>query len=323
MKPVIYLCPHNDFHFEQDDASCRTIAALAPDYEVVVGDRMTVPQALAARVEVLFGSPSKAALASLPNLKWLQLPSAGCDAYLDRSEYAAKDVILTTANGVYGIPISEHILACFFALMRFLPKYRDDMRRKSWVKYFPHCDFEGSVVGIIGLGDIGGRLAQKCHALGARVLAVKNRPSEKPAYVDELLYGEQGIDAVVRQSDFLALCLPSTRETTNILSRERIFSMKKNAYLVNIGRGTAIDQEALIEALRIDAIAGAALDVMTPEPLPEDHALWQLENCLITAHNSGRSRGNQVREVALFGENLTAYLQHRPMRNVVDFQRGY
>lgn len=323
MKPVIYLCPHNDFHFEQGDASCRKIAALVPQYEVVVGDRLNVPKELAPRVEILFGSPGNGVLSQLPALKWLQLPSAGCDAYLDKGMYAAEDVILTTANGVYGVPISEHILACFFAFMRFLPKYRDDMSKRNWIKYFPHCDFEGSTVGIIGLGDIGGRLAKKCHALGAHVLAVKNRVSEKPEYVDELLYGADGIDEVVRRSDFLALCLPSTKDTTNVLSRARIFSMKKTAYLVNIGRGTAIDQEALVEALKTKAIGGAALDVMTPEPLPADHELWSLENCLISAHNSGRSHGNREREVALFMENLTAYLAGAQMRNVVDFERGY
>jgi phosphoglycerate dehydrogenase-like enzyme len=181
----------------------------------------------------------------------------------------------------------------------------------------------GSRVTVIGLGDLGGAFARKMHALGASVTGVKRGKSEKPNYL-AALYAAEELDLSLRGADIIALCLPSTDETAKIMSRERIFALKPGAILLNAGRGTAIDQDALIDALREKRVF-AGLDVTAPEPLPPDSPLWDMENAVITPHISGfAALGQGQRFMAgLIARNLAAYLDGKPLENAVDLQRGY
>ncbi|MBQ2816389.1 MAG: D-2-hydroxyacid dehydrogenase [Clostridia bacterium] len=318
---IIYMCPKGDFQFTPGDEFQKKVESIAPGYTVMVGP-VSPSKDIIADIEVYYGSPSIDDLKAMKSLKWLHLQSAGVDKYTHKEYYANKDCKLTSSSGVYGLPIAEHILALFFTFVRRLHLYRDDRLSGVWEYRMPDTDFENSTVGIIGLGDIGGTLAKKCHALGARVIAVKNTMTEKPEYVDELYTGE-GIDHLIKNSDFIALCLPNTPDTTNIITKERIAMMKPTGVIVNVGRGTAIDQEALIEALKNKSIGGAGLDVTVPEPLPADHELWKLDNCVVTSHDSGRSPTNIHRSFGIFSNNLIAYLNNGRMRNLIDFQKGY
>ena len=172
------------------------------------------------------------------------------------------------------------------------------------------------------LGDIGSEVAILGKAFGAKVIALKRTPGERPAYVDEL-YGMEELDRVLAQSDYLVLALPNTPETKGIMSAERIALLKPEAFIVNVGRGSAICQEALICALQEGRIAGAGLDVTVPEPLPSDSPLWKMPNVIITSHSSGTSPGNWSRYAALIQENFTRYIDGKQLANQVDFNLKY
>jgi phosphoglycerate dehydrogenase-like enzyme len=323
--PVLYVCPQflksDPEAFAEDCDSLRVLRDIAKGYEVVLGGR-DIPEPIRGDVEIIFGVPDASALPLLPSLKWLQLSIAGSDRYCARSLYARSDVILTNSSGVFGRPISEYVIAVFLMMSKDLHVMRDNRDKALWFKYPLTCDFEGSTVGVIGLGDIGGNVARKAHLLGAKVLAVKNTPSPKPDYVDEL-HTADGFDGVLARSDFVALCLPSTSDTRHIISKRHFDVMKRSAILVNVGRGTAIDQDALVEALRGRKIAGAGLDVTTPEPLPAEHPLWKLDNCFISPHNSSNSYYSTQRIVDLFTQNLHRYIKGETLGHLVDMEKGY
>lgn len=274
------------------------------------------------KAEVIFGWPSKELIIQAEKLRWLHLPSAGVDKYADKSIYRQDDIILTNSSGVYGTPISEHVIGLILAFNRNLHLHIRSQIRGNWNKRVQAREFYGSTVGIVGLGDIGRKVAISSKALGARVIAVKRNPDKALECVDEL-YNEEGIDKLVEQSDYLVLCLPDTPKTRGIISKERIDKMKKDAFIVNIGRGSAIDQDALVNALEESRIAGAGLDVTTPEPLPEDSPLWNMSNVIITSHTSGFSPRNPDRIFKVFIENLNSYIEKDPLKNKVDFKEGY
>lgn len=272
--------------------------------------------------EVIIGQPNPEYLKTAKKLKWVQLSSAGADHLADESLYANNDVILTNAGGVYGKPIAEHVFAMILSFNRNLMQYERNRQNCTWAPVLPVRDFYGSTVGIIGLGDIGREVAVRAKAFGARVLAVKRTVGDRPPYVDEL-YSVNELDRVLPQSDYLILALPNTPETKGILSEERIAKIKRGAFIVNVGRGTAICHEALIRALQDGRLAGAGLDVTDPEPLPADSPLWKMPNVIITSHTSGFSPHNWNRQAELIRENLERYAEGRTLINRVDFKAKY
>lgn len=294
--------------------------AQGADLTVVKPDEVT--EEMLSKADIIFGWPKKEELKKAINLKWLQLPSAGADDYTDLDLYAGKEILLTNSSGVYGLPIAEHVFALILSYNRNLQEYALLKNEKSWNRIYAARDFYGSTVGIIGLGDIGKEVAKRAKAWGARVLAVKRTLSPAPEYVDRLYLTEQ-MDEVLKQADYVVLTLPGTEKTRGILTRERLRRMKPGAFLVNIGRGELIDQDALIQALKEHWIGGAGLDVTYPEPLPYENPLWELPNVIITQHSSGFSPGNDDRRVTIFMENLILYLDHKPLQNLVDFTEGY
>jgi len=162
------------------------------------------------------------------------------------------------------------------------------------------------------------------HALGCRVIGVKRREGRPPEGV-EGLYTLERLDKLLPQADIVAMCLPGNKDTYHLMNKERLSLMKEGAVLLNVGRGITLDTEGLMEVLRSGHLAGAALDVTDPEPLPKDHPLWDMENVVLTPHISGASVLPEIQEKILdicIG-NLECYLVQRPMRNVVDFKTGY
>ena len=272
--------------------------------------------------EIIFGLPRPNQLKMAEKLRWLQLISAGAEGYIDLNLYKNKDILLTNSRGVYSLPMAEHVFAMILAHNRNIQEYALLKKDKSWNKVLDTKDLYGSTIGIIGLGDIGIEVAKRAKAWGVRVLALKRTPSKKQDYVDELYLGQE-IDDLLRQSDYIVLSLPATKKTKGIISEEKLRIMKPNAFLVNVGRGQLIDQEALIKALSNNWIGGAGLDVMTPEPLPYDSPLWELPNVIITQHSSYMSRGNNKRRFEMFIENLRRYLNKENLINIVDFSEGY
>jgi phosphoglycerate dehydrogenase-like enzyme len=220
-------------------------------------------------------------------------------------------------------------MALIFALARKLPQASRFQQQHVWGQEAIWNDgahpqeIAGATVGLIGVGSIGGRVAQMASALGMRVIAVREHVEKgKPDGVDAI-FPPSAIDEMIRQSDYVVLAAPLIAGTQGLINAERIAAMKRGACLINVGRGAQVDEAALVEALRTHRIAGAALDVFEREPLPADSPLWALENLLITPHTAGLTEKLWHRHYELFSDNLRRYLSGQPLRFVVDKRKGY
>ena len=282
-----------------------------------------ITAANAGDADIVIGNPPAALVPELKNLKLLQLNSAGNDNY-DTAIRAVPGARLCNASGAYGLALSEHMLCGLLMLMRKMHLYGESQSRCSWDSHGGIRSVWGSRLLVLGLGDVGTKFAQRVKALGAYVIGVKRTPGAKPDCVDELYTTEQ-LDELLPTVDAVCMSLPNTPATQGILSRERIALMRPNAFVLNVGRGSAIDQAALVEALNAERLGGAALDVMTPEPLPADDPLWKAKNCIITPHVAGGFRLGETKVLVLeiARRNLKAFLAGEPLGSEVDLERGY
>ena len=281
--------------------------------------------AKAADYEVLYGMPGASLLKHMTNLKWFCTPSAGVEPYTPDEIYPNPDVMLTNSAGAYGITISEHILMVTLMLLRRMPAFQQVVAERRWVRTMPMRSICGSTVTVLGTGDIGTNFARRAKALGAKAIygVRRSRKAGDPCF--DAMYGMDELNGILPKTDILVMALPATAETVGVLSRERIALLPRHAIVVNVGRGSAIDQDALIDALNSGSIAGAALDVMVPEPLPVDHPLWDAKNILITPHISGNMSLGITRDldVELFCRDLSNYAAGRPLQQLVDRKLGY
>ena len=258
-----------------------------------------------------------------PHLRWVQLISAGADvAIREGLEYSS--LVFTTASGIHAIPISEWVLGSMIALAKEFPAA---IRAQDKVDYWKFIGGElaGRTAGILGLGKIGSRVARLCRSLDMRVLATRRSVTEPVTGQGDvdLLLPPKDLLRILRESDFLIICLPGTPETFGLLGEAEIRQMKRGSYIVNVGRGGIVDETALVSALRDGHLAGAALDVFAREPLPPDCPLWSEPRLLMTAHVAGNSLLYEERATDLFLENLRRYLDGHDLLNVYDADRGY
>ena len=272
--------------------------------------------------DIVVGWPGEEQLKAAEKVKWIHLGSAGADVAVRSRLVRERGIVVTNSSGVFGIPIAEHVLGLMLALSRKLHEAIQSQVEGVWRRPEGAGELYGKTAGILGLGDIGTEVAKRAKAFGMHTIAVKRRVAAKPEWVDEL-YGEEGVDLLVQRSDFVILCLPGTNSTQKVLSRERIWAMKPDAFVINIGRGSLIDEEALIEALEVGRIKGAGLDVFGTEPLPAGSPLWKMKNVIISPHYSGANPYHADRSIAIFCRNLEQYLKGTPMENRVDFEHGY
>ena len=276
-----------------------------------------------AAADVIIGNPPVDRLDKASRLRLLQLNSAGTGDYPRLAELQPQ-AALCCATGSYGLAISEHMLGFLLEMMKKLALYRDQQFAGSW----NGLGFVDSIYGAnalcVGLGDIGSAFAQRLHALGAHVTGIRRSAGPCPEYVDAV-YTAERLDDLLPQADIVALSMPETAQTRGMMGREQLARMKEGAYLINVGRGSAVDQDALLDALRSGKLGGAALDVTTPEPLPADHPLWREPLCVITPHISGGFRlpATHDRIIRLACRNLVALREGRPLESRVDFQTGY
>jgi len=308
--------------FDLPEAAEAEIKKINPEVELNLIDSNSDYLPLLKEAEIVFGWPKTELLKKAENLKWLHLPSAGVDRYANKELYQNRDLMLTNSSGVYGKPIAEHVFSMIMAHNRNLIDYAYDKKEKKWQRKNDIKDFFNSTVGILGLGDIGSTIAKRAKAWGAEVLALKRTMIEFPNYVDQI-YLNDDLDKLLKESDYLILTLPGTPETEGIIGRKELKMMKDTAFIVNIGRGSLIKQDELLEALKNNWIAGAGLDVTDPEPLPEDSELWELDNLILTPHTSGFSPTNDQRRFEIFKDNLQSYLQNQKLNNLVDFELKY
>lgn len=269
-------------------------------------------------------------LREMPQLRWCHSISAGVGHFLKSGVFDRGDVLLSNSSGAYGLAISEHIIMVTLLLMRRMPEYFKVVEERGWTRDLKIRSIKGSVIAIAGTGNLGQNAAKRFRALGAKSVIGFSRSGRSRDFFDEV-FRIDDFEAVVSsraeedQIDVLVLCVPGTPDTEGLLSAERITALPEKTFVINVGRGTVIDQEALIEALNEGRIAGAALDVMYPEPLPEDHPLWTARNCIITPHISGDMGLPETIDITvdIFCENLKRYADGRELTNLIDVNAGY
>lgn len=292
------------------------------EYEYVTDPKSLDAESLSG-ADVVIGNPDPALLKENHRLRLLQLQSAGTDGYT-KEGVLPDSCTLCNASGAYGLAISEHMLAAVLMLMKKLHLYYEEQEKHAWVDHGSVTSIWNSRTLVVGLGDIGGEFAKRMHALGSRVTGIRRTVQEKPDYLEKLVQMD-ALEEELAEADIVAASLPSTKETLHLFNRERFARMKQGAIFVNVGRGTAVDQEALYEALESGHLGGAALDVTDPEPLPPEHPLWTAKNVIITPHISGWFHLQETYEriVRIAVENYRRLLSGEELMNRVDFSTGY
>lgn len=266
--------------------------------------------------------------AAAPNLRWIHAPTAAVHQFMF-PELIGSNVMLTNSTEVHGPVVAEHVMALIFALAKKIPQAAVLQQKKVWGQetiwnYGHHPkEIAGAVLGLIGVGSIGRRVANMASGLGMRVIAVREHVEKGRPEGVETVFPPSQIDQLLLESDYVVLAAPLLPATTRLMNASRLSKMKADGFLINVGRGPQVDELALAEALRSRRLAGAALDVFEHEPLPSGSPLWDVDNLLITPHTAGLTEKLWDRHYELFCENLQRYLARQPLRYVVDKHRGY
>ena len=291
----------------------------APGFEVVIAEDDATVTEVITRADAAYGWVSPGMLPTAKNLRWLQNPFAGPFPGYYYPELVDHPVVVTNPRGIYSDHIAHHVLMFMLALSRGLPYYVDAQRTGRWdrnVRQHGYVNVAGSTVLINGVGGIGAETARLCAALGAEVVGVDPRPEHDcPATI----HAPDELDSLLPSADFVITTVPHTPETEFMWNAERFRRMKRTAYFINVGRGMTAKLDDLTAALANGQIAGAGLDVFEVEPLPSDHALWRMDNVLITPHVAVADADDiPERRYSLLADNARRFLAGEPLRNVVD-----
>ena len=265
---------------------------------------------------------------ALPNLRWVQALSAGIDHVL--AAPLRPETVVCNGRGLHDAPTAELAVALLLSAARGLHGFRDAQRRSEWNRsaYVAQLEgrarylgtLEGARVLILGMGTIGLEVARRLQPFGCRIEGVATTAGVRDGFVTHAF---SSLDELLPEVDALVMVLPDTPETQGILSRERLARLGAHAWVVNVGRGSSVDEAALCEALEEGRIGGAALDVTAKEPLPPESPLWRLENAIVAPHVGGGGPRFFEKANALLERNAHRFLRGEPLENVVDRTRGY
>lgn len=307
-----------------DDEKLKKLKTAAPEATIVVQKPKELTPQQVEQADIIVGNIDPKFLPHLKKAKLLQLLSSGVsEEYLKIAEMAP-ECILCSASGAYGPAISEYMLAGLLMLMQRMHLYRDDRKTGEWKPRKDAGLIKGAKVLSVGMGDIGTSFGRLCSLLGAEVIGIRRRKTSPPPFIKQIA-GMDELDLLLPEMDVVALALPETAQTVGMMNRERFEAMKDGSYLINVGRGSAVDQDGLLWALRSGKLAGALIDVMEPEPLPPEHPLWQEEKLMITPHISGHysSDATQNELIHLVYNNIEALKTGGKLTARVDFESGY
>jgi phosphoglycerate dehydrogenase-like enzyme len=290
--------------------------------------------------EVLYAHNAPFGLDLAPGLRWVQINSAGVEQLYGTPVWQS-EVAITNASGIHAVQIAEYVLGMLLSYAHRFPQAARFQREAYWPpasekRALATRELRGKTLGILGYGAIGREVARLASAFGMRVLAT--RRAGRPAAFDgwtppgtgdpdgslpERYYDLSELAALLPECDMFVLALPLSAQTRHLIGQAELALMRRHAFLVNIGRGSLIDPDALLAALQTHSIGGAALDVTEPEPLPASSPLWSLDNLMLTPHISGMSAYYDDRVVELFCANLQRYLAGEPLFNQVQRELGY
>lgn len=260
-------------------------------------------------------------------LKWIHSTAAGV-GQLMYPELRGSGVVVTNASGIHTVAMAEHVLGFIVALARRFPdalRYQWQRRwaqQEIWDTQLRPRELQNQVLLIVGFGAIGRELARRVKPLGMQIWAVTRSGQGDASLADRVLPVAQ-LDEVLHQADYVVLAAPETPDTLQMIGAKQLQAMKPTAFLINVARGSLVDEAALIQTLQRRAIAGAALDVTEREPLPPESPLWALDNVFITPHISAVSEYLWDRQTELLLDNLDRWFNGRELRNLVDLHRGY
>lgn len=306
-------------------------AALAEGIRKAAGDRTLPPLALvrsaadidgaARHAQVLVGPPQLIAnlVPHLPALRWVQSTWAGVAPVLEAiASHPNQAIQLTAAKGLFGPRMAEYVFGWLLTLERRLLDYHEQQRRGTWAQ-LPWADLQGKTMLLLGTGSIGAHIAGVARAFGMRTLGVSRR-GDAVTGIDRV-YPVDRLTGVLGDADYLVASLPDTPGTRGLLDAKAFRAMRDDAILINVGRGTLIEEQALIDALGRGALRAAVLDVFAEEPLPSAHPFWRTEGLYLTPHIAAVTPEDGI--TTLFADNLRRYLEGQPLAGQVDARLGY
>ena len=260
-------------------------------------------------------------------LKWIHSTAAGV-AQLMYPELRQSGTTVTNASGIFSVPMAEHTMGLILAMARNFPdsvRYQDQSKwsvQALWDRPQHLTEINGSVLLIVGYGSIGRELARRAKAFDMSVWGVTRSGKDDRTYAEKIFPASQ-LHEALPSADYVVIAAPETSETKLLIGAEQIARMKRGARLINVARGSLLDESALIKALASGALGGAALDVTEAEPLPPESPLWKAPNLFITPHTSAISERLWLRETELFLKLLDEWCSGKELSNRVDFSRGY
>jgi phosphoglycerate dehydrogenase-like enzyme len=281
-----------------------------PDADIFVGYSLRAPQLLDAK-----------------KLKWIHSTSAGV-AQLMYPALRDSGILVTNPSGIFSVPMAEHTIGLLLALSRNFPDSVRQQDRKTWSQQelWDHpqhlTELNGKILLIVGFGSIGREIAKRAAAFGVRVWGVTRSGKGDSSFAEKIVAASLLHD-LLPHADFVIIAAPETSETKNLIGVAEIASMKPGARLINVGRGSLLDEAALVRALETGVLGGAALDVAETEPLPKNSPLWNAPNMFLTPHTSAVSDRLWDRETKMLLELLEHWFDGRELFNQIDFARGY
>jgi phosphoglycerate dehydrogenase-like enzyme len=333
---VVTVVDFNETHLTR----LRDVSAKLEVHQFTGAGVDDIPETIREKTEILYGwSHTITQAQAFPALKWVQSHSAGIDYIHDTPTWHSA-VKITSLNGIHATPIAEHALAMMLSFRWRLSTMFRIKREGTWPKdrwdLFSGAELRGRTLAIVGYGAIGREVGRLANAFGVRVLAVNRSGKRQPdrgyrepgtgdpkAVIPDAVYPVTALPELLPECDYVVLLTPLTPETHHLFNDKTLSLMNPGAILINLGRGSLIDEAALVESLQHNQLAGAALDVFETEPLPDSSLLWQLDNVIISPHVSGFSPLYDERASRLFAENLRRYLTGEPLFNLVERGRGY
>jgi phosphoglycerate dehydrogenase-like enzyme len=295
--------------------------------EVTIGDDPAALQEAAPQADVILnavwgGDLLRPVFSLAKKVRWVHNLSAGVEA-VTFPELVESHVPLTNGRGVFAASLAEFVLAAALFFAKDLRRMVRNQEARRWETF----DIEmlaGRTMGVVGYGEIGRASAQLAHASGMHVYALRKRTTLSEADpMLEAIYAPDQIRTMLSQCDYVAVAAPLTPETRGMIGPREIDAMKRNAVVINVGRGPVIDEKALIDALGSSRIRGAALDVFDEEPLPEHHPFWTMPNVLLSPHTADHTKGWVELAMQIFVRNFDHFIKGEPLENVVDKRAGY
>ena len=301
-----------------------TAAAAARGFEACFRDDRASALEAAGDAEILFTADA-GLLDAAPKARWLCVPSAGAENYLKPVLEDRGGVRLSCSSGAYGVTIAEHIVMVTLTMFRRMGEYQAVVANRGWRRDLPIHSIRGARVTLLGTGDIGRETAIRLRAFGPASIVGVNRRGRAPEGLFDAVYPIARLDEVLPRTDLLIMSLPHTPDTVGLMDAKRLGLLPRGAYLVNVGRGSALDQAALVKCLKAGALGGAALDVFETEPPRPDDPVWDCPGLLFTPHVAGNMTLPYTvdRIVDLFIEDFERYCDGQPLARDVALREGY